>query len=91
MTCDTGDCHAHTGSERGTKISVSVEQWLENHCTRFEDCSYYNLEDMRDIKRKFGLHAKLPLFSDPTTFDKFGIQNMMIVGLASYFTDLMDQ
>ena len=44
----------------------SIEQYLENPCTRFEYCSYYSLEVVRDLKRKFGLHAKLPLFSDPT-------------------------
>ena len=52
----------------GCEISASVEQWLENHCIRFEDCIYCSLEVMRDLKRKFGLRAKLPLFSDPTTF-----------------------
>ena len=66
--CNTGDLHAHTGSGRDTTFSASVEQWWENHCTRFEDCSHYSLEDMRDLKRKFGLRTKLPLFSDPTTY-----------------------
>ena len=53
---------------RGANFSASVEQWLEKHYTRFEDCSYYSLEVMRDLKRKFGPRAKLPLFSDPITY-----------------------
>ena len=42
--CDIHDCH-------GTKVSASVEQWLKNHPTWFQDCSYYSFE----IKNKIWL------------------------------------
>ena len=50
------------------KISVNVEQWLKNHHTLFQDCSYHSLEDVRDWKQKFGQCVKLTLFSDPLTY-----------------------
>jgi len=64
--CDTRDCHAQTRSEQVAKFTASVVQLLKNSYTRFQACSYYSLEVMRDLKQNFSLCAKWALFLKST-------------------------
>ena len=62
---DSRDCHAQTGSGQDTKFTASVVQLLNSY-TRFQACSYYSLEVMRDLKQSFSLCAKWALFLKST-------------------------
>ena len=59
-SCDTRNRQAHTGGGQGVLFSASVEQWLNNHHTWFQDYSYYRLEA---IKTKIRPTYKNALFS----------------------------
>ena len=62
-------CHTHTGSGQGPEILACVAKWGKNIHSKFQVCSYHSFKDISILKPKFRVCVKLPLFSDPATFE----------------------